>query len=67
MTPRRFFFLATFLVGIGIPGVSEALEVGETAPDFALPDHTGRVVRLSDFHGKQHVVLAFYIQAFTPG
>lgn len=29
------------------------------APDFALPDFTGKVVRLSDYRGKQHVVLVF--------
>jgi thioredoxin-dependent peroxiredoxin len=52
---------------IGVVGVSEALTVGDPAPNFSLPDHTGRVVRLSDFRGKQHVVLAFYIRAFTPG
>lgn len=31
----------------------------EPAPDFALCDTQGRVVRLSDFRGKQHVVLVF--------
>ena len=31
----------------------------QIAPDFELPDFDGRVFRLSDFHGKQHVVLAF--------
>jgi peroxiredoxin len=55
------------ILGVGVARVSGALTVGEPAPDFALPDHTGRLVRLSDFRGKQHVVLAFYIQAFTPG
>jgi len=42
------------------------LQVGDAAPDFRLPDHTGGYVRLSDFRGKQNVVIAFYPAAFTP-
>jgi peroxiredoxin Q/BCP len=48
-------------------GSVEAVQVGERAPDFTLPDQHGRLVRLGELLGKQHVVLAFYIQAFTPG
>ncbi len=29
------------------------------APDFALPDFTGKIVRLNDYRGKQLVVLVF--------
>ena len=43
------------------------LRVGETAPEFALEDQNGRLVKLSDFRGKSTIVLAFYIRAFTPG
>jgi cytochrome oxidase Cu insertion factor (SCO1/SenC/PrrC family) len=43
------------------------LEVGDEAPDFALPDQDGATVKLSGFRGKKSVVLAFYIRAFTPG
>lgn len=46
---------------------SDPLKLGDRAPDFALPDQTGGTVKLSDFHGKRSVVLAFYIKAFTPG
>ncbi|HUL75025.1 MAG TPA: peroxiredoxin [Vicinamibacterales bacterium] len=42
------------------------LNVGSVAPDFTLPSHTGLPVRLSDFRGRQHVVLAFHPLAFTP-
>jgi peroxiredoxin len=42
------------------------LPIGTTAPDFELASHTGASVRLSDFRGRRHVVLAFHPLAFTP-
>ncbi len=46
---------------------TRTLKVGDMAPDFTLPDQDGKPVKLSDFRGKQNVVLAFYILAFTGG
>ena len=43
-----------------------AVEVGDVAPDFELPGHKDRKVKLSDFRGKKNVVLAFYPLAWTP-
>lgn len=42
-----------------------AVEVGETAPDFTLPDPAGRDVSLSGFRGR-NVVLVFFPGAFSP-
>lgn len=42
------------------------LAPGDDAPEFALPDTTGAVRRLSDFRGRT-VVLWFYPKARTPG
>jgi peroxiredoxin len=42
------------------------LSAGTPAPDFELPSHTGRMVRLSSFQGTQNVVIAFHPLAFTP-
>jgi thioredoxin-dependent peroxiredoxin len=42
------------------------LSVGETAPDFSLPDAHGNTVSLSDFRGRT-VVVYFYPAAMTPG
>ena len=42
------------------------LKVGDRAPDFELTDTEGQKVRLSDFRGKQNVVIAFYPLAWTP-
>jgi peroxiredoxin len=41
------------------------LAAGGAAPDFALPDQHGRVVRLADFLGTKNVVLTFFPFAFT--
>ncbi len=46
-------------------GAALALDVGDKAPDFALPASTGKPVKLADFAGKQHLVLFFYVGAFT--
>lgn len=44
-----------------------SINVGDKAPDFALTDQTGKTIRLSDFRGKQPVVLIFYPGDQTPG
>jgi peroxiredoxin Q/BCP len=42
------------------------LKIGDQAPEFTLPDETGKPVSLSDFRGKR-VVLFFYPKDNTPG
>ena len=46
-------------------GTAFALDVGDKAPNFALPATTGKDIGLGDFAGKKAVVLFFYIGAFT--
>lgn len=46
---------------------SGPLKVGDSAPDFSLPDQKGNLIKLSDYAGKKTVVLAFYVKAFTSG
>lgn len=42
------------------------IQANQPAPEFALPDETGKVRKLSDFRG-QPVVLYFYPKDDTPG
>ena len=44
-----------------------SIRVGDEAPDFVLPDRTGKMVRLSEFRGHKAVVLYFYPKDDTPG
>lgn len=43
------------------------LEVGDDAPDFSLEGSDGKTYQLSDFKGKQAMVIAWYPKAFTGG
>lgn len=42
------------------------LPAGSPAPDFSLPGTTDSPIRLSDYHGRKHVLLAFYPFDFSP-
>ncbi len=38
----------------------QGLAIGEQAPDFALPAIDGQTVSLSDYRGRQPLLLVFY-------
>lgn len=42
-------------------------EVGDVAPDFALPATTDNTITLSQYRGQKHVVLSFHVLDFTGG
>jgi thioredoxin-dependent peroxiredoxin len=48
-------------------GGDPAIKAGQQAPDFALPDASGKTVTLSEFRGKKAVILYFYPKDDTPG
>lgn len=48
-------------------GTTAELKPGDTAPDFNLPGSDGKTYKLSDYRGRQAVVLAWFPKAFTPG
>jgi peroxiredoxin Q/BCP len=65
---RREFVAASVLALAlaGLPATAAAVEVGEKAPDFSLPSTKGGNFKLSDYAGKQNVVIQFYQIDFTP-
>jgi len=70
---RGLIFLAAWVLASGLavaqqPVIAQtSLKVGEAAPDFTLLSDQWQPVKLSDYHGKKNVILAFYVLAFTPG
>src|SRR3970040_1689732 len=64
--------VAALAVGVMAQAPAQAppaaeLKVGDMAPDFTLPATDGKTYKLSDFKGKQAVVVAWFPKAFTQG
>lgn len=71
---KKIFGLSLLAMAISVsamaqqpPAIKTHLKVGDAAPDFTMTGTDGKTYKLSDFKGKQNVVLAFYILAFTGG
>jgi len=60
------FVMAAAAAGFGQTPAPE-LKVGDPAPDFSLQAGDGKTYKLSDFKGKQAVVVAWFPKAFTSG
>jgi hypothetical protein len=61
----KHLVVGVFLAGmLGVASLAAALEIGEQAPDFTLPSTTGETISLSQFRGKKHVLLEFYVNDF---
>lgn len=69
MNPRRRvlnqLLLGGAVLGAGVVQAA-ALETGQAAPDFELPDQNGKTRKLADWRG-QWLVLYFYPKNDTPG
>ncbi len=62
---RSLLLLGMLLAGLlVVASAATALEVGDKAPDFTLPSTTGEKISLSQFRGKKHVLIEFYIADF---
>ena len=61
-----FGLVATLVAGAMAQGAAE-LKVGDMAPDFSLPGTDGKTHKLSEYRGKQAVVVAWFPRAFTQG
>lgn len=72
---KKLIFAISISALLAVSGLSQAapapppitLKVGDMAPDFKLRDTNGKDVILSEFRGKNNVVLAFFVLAFTGG
>mgnify|MGYP006452431045 FL=1 len=61
---KTFIIMAGFLTTL--LGAAD-LKVGDAAPDFSLKGSDGKTYKLSDYKGKQAVVIAWFPKAFTGG
>ena len=59
--------LSLFLAVTAAAETPVELKPGDMAPDFSLQASDGRTYKLSDFKGKQAVVIAWFPKAFTKG
>lgn len=66
---RKVFVTMLCVAGLALGARASAaeLQVGDQAPDFKLEATDGKTYKLSDFKGKQAVVLAWFPKAFTQG
>lgn len=66
---KSLILAAALLVGLSASTLQTMAEikVGDQAPAFSLPGSDGKTYQLSDFAGKQAIVIAWYPKAFTGG
>ena len=65
---KALVFAMAVMAGLAaVPAMAADLKVGDPAPDFTLQATDGKTYKLSDFKGKQAVVLAWFPKAFTQG
>ena len=62
---RNLWLLGALLASaLSIVGMAQALDVGEQAPDFTLSSTTGEPISLSQFQGKNLVLLELHVNDF---
>ena len=52
---------------LAVPVLAASLNVGDAAPEFSLQGSDGETYTLSEFRGKQAVVIAWFPKAYTSG
>ncbi len=70
-TTWRAAFLRILMGGVAVgllsgAGPAAAVKIGQEAPDFTLTATTGGTISLSQFRGKQLVLIEFYSADFAP-
>lgn len=66
---ETLWFVAFVILSVAVPGLAAGseLEVGDPAPGFTLEGRDGRTYSLSDYVGRQAVVIAWFPKAYTRG
>ncbi|MGD9661759.1 MAG: peroxiredoxin [Porticoccaceae bacterium] len=67
MSTLVFVFVFVFVFFFSVIARAELLSVGDMAPDFTLEASDGNTYTLSDYRGKQAVVIAWFPKAYTSG
>src|SRR5213083_2962099 len=65
----RALLTASLVLGLATAAMAQTvdLKVGDQAPNFKLQASDGKTYQLSEFKGKEGVVLAWFPKAFTQG
>ncbi len=64
---KRLITLFSLLISSALFVSAAELKVGDSAPNFELKGSDGKTHKLSDYKGKQPVVIAWFPKAFTGG
>lgn len=67
MKLTRILIAGIFSAALIVARAADTPKVGDKAPSFEAKDQDGKTVKLSDFTGKQTVLLYFYPKDQTPG
>jgi peroxiredoxin Q/BCP len=61
------YILSLGVLAIALNAGAADLKVGDVAPGFSLEGSDGKTYKLSDYKGKQAVVVAWFPKSFTGG
>lgn len=64
---KRIINILMAIAAATVFSMAAPLKVGDEAPNFEMKGSDGKSYKLSDFKGKQAVVIAWYPKAFTGG
>ena len=63
----KVLIFALLVLGLAVANGSKVLDAGDMAPAFSLAGSDGKTHTLSEFRGKEAVVVAWFPKAFTGG
>jgi len=63
----KLLILTFLILGVAVASGSKVLDAGDLAPAFSLAGSDGKTYTLSEFRGKEAVVVAWFPKAFTGG